>query len=184
MTLEENTGDKELDASGDENRGEYIRKSSVIRELIRHENEICHHRMYWLVIIEGLLFASLGTVLKNDFFINIKYLIFVFAFTGIFVSVSFGYIFHLSEIGFSNLKNIFNKYNSHYQITDDVDFEIISAVNHDQMHNKCQRCKKINAILHFLSPWKAMPILFFISWTIIIIIFYIYPVADKSPLLK
>jgi len=38
----------------------------IVREMIRHENDLVNHRLTWFCQVQGLLFAALGVTLTKD----------------------------------------------------------------------------------------------------------------------
>jgi hypothetical protein len=57
----------------------------IVRDLIKHENDLLNHRLTWFITIQGLLFAALGFAWSKS---DAKELVFVFCGLGILTAVS------------------------------------------------------------------------------------------------
>lgn len=138
---------------------EYKEKSLVIRSLINDENKMYNDRMYWLVLIEGLLFASMGALIHDNNVSNvIQYLTILFL-TGLCVSISFIYIFRLSEKAMDRLKDKHREICTDLKISEKEE-DFVIGINHKE------GCPNP---FHFLAPWNFLPYVFGIAWLLLLL---------------
>src|SRR4051812_15007582 len=57
----------------------------IMRQMIRHENELMNHRMTWLLTAEGLFFAALAFMWKEP---DTRYLVYIICAVGGIVAAS------------------------------------------------------------------------------------------------
>lgn len=66
--------------------------ASIIRDMIRHENEITNNRLTWMLVLQGILFATSAS------FWRIHWLpLLIITILGVVTSISFFYVFSLSR---------------------------------------------------------------------------------------
>jgi hypothetical protein len=82
------------------------RYANIVREMIRHENDLVNHRLTWLCVIQGLLFTALGATLDKA---NHEYIQIGLSLFGIAVSISSYIGLKLANYAIIKLKTDFEK---------------------------------------------------------------------------
>jgi hypothetical protein len=117
-----------------------LQDGDVVRDLIKHENELMNHRLTWFITLQGLLFAALGFAWEKT---DAKGLIFVFCGLGIFSSASAATALHGAATAIKQLAKI-------------------------QTHPKIIIGRVAPWFETMLYPWFAFPVLFASAWAIIL----------------
>lgn len=122
---------------------------AAVRDMIKHENELMHHRITWLSTLHGLLFAALAFAWdnKND----AQVLIFVFSVLGILISLSTFTVLHTASGAISDLADW---------------WETHKPSGYDGPGVIGRRTKK--PWQRALYPWNMLPILFTLAWLAVI----------------
>lgn len=79
--------------------------STVIRGMIKHENELANQRLTWMFTLQGLLFAA-ASYLWKDCILPVM----VFGFVGIISCISIGYFLYRGHKAIKNLLEIGSGY--------------------------------------------------------------------------
>lgn len=170
---------------------------NIIRMMITTENEIRNSRINWFLVIQGFLFAGLCEIFSKESIClccdKNKYLILIIVIIGIVTSISFLFAAWRSEKAISMAMNAWNlfleekpavikDYPPICLITDSIISEKIPmkdviGINdwiediNRLMYPKGRECKKcwdrlINKF-EWLMPYKFLPIVFIMVWSII-----------------
>ena len=136
---------------------ELFEYASVIRTMIKNENEITNHRLTWMLIFQSILFAASAS------FWEIHLLLFiVIGLLGLFTSISFSYALWLSQNARNHFRNLWNlKIKDNKEITDKIppvvgDFGEIK--------------KPMLFRLKKLHPWIFVPRALMLCWLTLIIL--------------
>jgi len=78
---------------------------TVVRDMIKHENELVNQRLTWMFTLQGLLFAATGFLRKDSILPVI-----VFGFVGIISCISIGYSLTLGLNAIKDLLALARKY--------------------------------------------------------------------------
>jgi hypothetical protein len=123
--------------------------AQIIREMIRHENDLIHHRITWFGTLQGLLFAALAFAWGKN---NITILTYLLAMLGIVLSISTYYAIQASLKAIKTLREWWdNNKNLDY-----VGPDIIGR-------------RPDSKSIPFLRPYVVFPASFLIAWAIILI---------------
>ena len=122
----------------------------IVRQMVRHENDVMNHRIMWLLTLQGLLFAALGFSWDKQ---DARYLVYVFCATGAVVALSSLPVLDAADRALRRLRQwwIDNRPDS-YNGPDVVGF---------------WREARWNSIL---LPSRILPVLFILSWCAVAVI--------------
>ena len=124
-----------------------LNDAGIIREMIRHENELLNHRLSWLCQIQGFLFAALAFAWKDP---TAGQIIFLICLIGALVAASSYYGLNRVEMAVASLR-IWWENN---KAPDYFGPDIIGRSPDKKS-------------IPFLRPWTFLPTLFFVAWTLI-----------------
>lgn len=102
--------------------------ASIVREMIRHENDLVNHRLTWLCQVQGLLFAALGVTLTNDFSDEIAIRP-ILIFIGIAVSISSAIGLKSANYAINELKTDFIERYPNYSGPNIIGFDASNKIN-------------------------------------------------------
>ncbi len=117
-----------------------VRDDSVVRELIKHENELVNHRLTWFITLQGLLFAALGFAWDKA---DSKGLIFVFCGLGVLSAASTATVLHGGAMAVGRLSKSQSPSN-----------KVIGRI-----------APWYERVIY---PWYAFPVLFALGWLLIV----------------
>ena len=120
------------------------RDNDLIRSLIRDENEMTNHRMNWFLLLQGLMFASLGFAWEKN-----SALCIIFSCVGTLSSISTGVLLHYGILAIKNLEE---------------------SIQDNNMPLLGRAPKETSKVMHFLLPWHFLPVLMSVAWLAIICI--------------
>lgn len=123
--------------------------ADTIRKMNEHENELLNMRFSWFTTLQGLLFASLGFVWKD----NLLFVMIIISIMGIVVSLSFLSAIRLTRAAYANLCQWWDEH------LPDYDGPPLKAM---QLNNKM-------TFIRFFRPWRIMPWVFIAAWTILLV---------------
>lgn len=126
------------------------------QERIAHENTLCHHRMVWMVIIEGLLFSALGLTTDAGTLLFPTVCV-----VGAMISWPFWYIQVLGGVARTQIKSQSRSLFKAHGISK-TEFPQISGFNH-------QESALLGWVYPALAPWYVLPAVFFIVWSLLLI---------------
>ncbi len=125
--------------------------ASVIRELIQHENIITNHRLTWMLILEGILFAGAASFWK----IHWAPLV-VIASLGILTAVSVYHALWLSRRARNHLRQLYqHKLELHPELRQEIPpvvGDIPGLVT-----------------LSWANPWRLIPWAIVVGWILLVI---------------
>ncbi len=124
---------------------------NAIRDIIKEENEMINHRMRWMLMLNGLLFTTLGFAWGRNTVLN--WLPWILSGVGAMSALSFGFILQTSikSIECTNELWLSISYLSEYPIPPILGtnkYEIVSWST-------------------LLLPWRCLPLLLYAAWLII-----------------
>jgi hypothetical protein len=126
------------------------RNAAVTRELLRHESDLLHHRMTWLVQSQGLLFAALAFSWDKEPRLPI-----LLASLGIVSAFSLGLATSLMSTA---NKEIYEWWKSVTPEAKQPQFRVVG------------RWEPTTGIRRLMRPWRALPIIFAVAWFGVIIL--------------
>lgn len=129
---------------------EIDKAADAVRELTEHEAELLNHRMGWLVQTQGLLFASLAFAWDKS-----APLVVLLAGLGIATAISIGVVTSWVSQAAGSIYNWW---------TENVPEE--------------ERARRLviglwapsRGVIRMLRPWRALPLIFVIAWTGVIVL--------------
>lgn len=113
----------------------------IVRQMIRHEDNLTNHRISWLNTIQGLLFAALGFAWDKE-----VYLVYLLCWLGVVVAITSGVALHCSREAGERLYKGFRRNKQELWYPDVVGYWDESWY------------------IRYGSPWLVLPILFLITW--------------------
>lgn len=120
--------------------------AAIIREMIKHENELTNHRLGWLLTVEGLLFAALSFAWDKP---EKEGLIVILSNLGIVVAGSAQVVLHAANMAFLELDGWWKAHRPRRYIGPDV----------------CGfRFRPHEAFWGHITPLRMVPLLFIVSW--------------------
>ncbi len=136
---------------------ELFEYASVIRTMIQHENEVTNHRLTWMLVFQGILFAAAASFWKIHLLPFI-----VVGLLGISTSISFSYALWLSYNARIGLRKLWNlKIKNNEEIA-----EKIPPITGD--------FGKIRIPIQFrfkkLHPWLFIPQVIILCWLVMLIL--------------
>jgi hypothetical protein len=124
--------------------------ADILREMVRHENELTNQRLTWMSTLNGLMLTGLGFIWGKPYD---KQVIAVFCTLGIIVCLS----------GFLSL-----------QIAEDSKFELLRLWKEKEISpDKIPPVfgwVRVNRLILPLLPWKVLPWSLIIAWVILFIV--------------
>ena len=139
------------------------RYANIIREMIRHENDLVNHRLTWLCQIQGFLFAALGLSFTNNLCDNAHIIQPILIFIGISVSISSSVGLIMAGLAISELKKKFD-----IRYPNNPGPPIIGLHMSDKKKDKNMQLRILKwlywSFWELLLPWKILPILFISAW--------------------
>jgi hypothetical protein len=127
-----------------------LEDAKVIREMIRHEDDVIDQRITWLCQIQGFLFAALALTWKEP---TESRLVPVICLVGLLVAVSSGLALRSARLAISNLVKWWdNKIRQSGYLGPDV------------------FARRVGKSFTHLLPWTSLPVLFFLAWISILVI--------------
>lgn len=128
--------------------------AATIRKMIMHENELMNHRLTWLLTTEGLLFTALALVLQRaSDWEGSSDLALVLSLAGISVAASSQIVLSSAHTALLELENWWRIYRP--SLTHHVMPDVLGFRGYSQPSRWFWWC---------LSPWRAFPPLFIVSW--------------------
>jgi len=124
-------------------------EAEIIREMIRHENELINHRITWFGTLQGILFAVLAFAWGKT---DISILIYLLAVLGIVLSISTYYAIQSSLKAIRTLRMWWDENKN----LDYIGPDIIGR-------------RPDSKSIPFLRPYVVFPSAFLIVWVVIII---------------
>jgi hypothetical protein len=137
--------------------------ASIVREMIRHENELINHRITWLCQIQGLLFAALGVSFTNDLCDKALLIQPILIFIGITVSISSAIGLIMAGLAIRELKKKFA-----IRYPNNRSPPIIGLDLGEKKKDKFILLYILKWLFwsfwEILLPWRILPILFISAW--------------------
>jgi len=133
--------------------------TQFIRGKVEHEDALRNNRMMWFVLIEGLLFAGLGALLKEK-----AILVSVLSGVGVLVSFSFAVLFFYGEVAMDNIKENWKEYCANNNC--DVRIPVI-GLDHLALREAGSLKKWLHSSLHLFLPWRFLPWVFGVTWALV-----------------
>ncbi len=133
--------------------------AQAVREMIAHEDQLLNNRMNWLLVVQGLLFAALGSF--KDAAPPVPGLVYVLIAFGFLISVSSKVAFISSDRAVRNLLAYWDEHlksaNRRWQ-----DYPpVFGAAIHDSV---------VMWLDSFLSPRNLLPWAFALGWIVILVL--------------
>lgn len=133
--------------------------AEAVRTMIAHEDNLLNNRMNWLLVVQGLLFAALGSL--KDAASPIPGLVYVLIAFGFLISISSKIAFISSDRAIRNLLAYWDEHlksaNRRWQ-----DYPpVFGAAIHDRVLMRLDR---------FLSPRNLLPWVFALGWLVILVL--------------
>ncbi|MFW9263100.1 hypothetical protein [Nostoc sp. CALU 546] len=122
--------------------------ANIIREMIRHEDNLTINRLNWLITLQGLLFASLAFSWDKS-----RLLTYLLIFLGLFFSFMLLRYLQLSNQAITRLLKWWEKKQNNYDGPPVIGLE-------DQ---------EIAKLILMILPWKSIPFIFICSWFVVLI---------------
>lgn len=138
-------------------KADYENYASDLRETVRHENDLTNHRINWLVLLNGLAFASIGLLWDKD---GVRLVLLTL--TGMGFSVSLSCWFALLG-GHEAHRTLVRLWNS--RSVPPTDIAPISARSDCDTTGAFK--KRWFDKFWFLCPWHCIPIIFMIVWSVV-----------------
>lgn len=126
-----------------------VETANVIREMIRHEDELLVNRTNWLITLQGLLFAALAFSWEKSFAITV-----LFVLLGIVFSILFVRYLNFADLAIAKLLRWWEAHSDGYNGPPVIGLE-------DQ---------DTTAIDLKIIPWKLIPYLFVVSWLFVLVV--------------
>ena len=148
-----------MDAAGAVKTHDY---ADAVRAMIAHEDDLLNNRMNWLLVVQGLLFAGLGSL--RDAASPIPGLAYVLVAFGFVISISSKVAFMSGERA---IRNLLDYWQEHLTSTNRSwqDYPpVFGAAIHDRTLMRLDR---------FLSPQNLLPVVFALGWVVIFILMLI-----------
>jgi hypothetical protein len=133
-----------VDAAKQRSRDEIDKLDSVVRELIRHENDLVNQRMSWLVQAQGLLFAALAFAWDKS-----PKLAVLLSALGIATALSIGMAISLYSPAIRGLHAWWNEHVPEEERKARLVIGLWSPSH---------------GVRRFLRPWRALPLIFIVAW--------------------
>lgn len=122
--------------------------ADTLRKLNEHENNLLNMRFTWFTTLQGLLFASLGFIWKE----NLQLIVILIASMGIIVAISFISVMKLTWSAYANLSKWWSDNLSDY----------------DGPPLKAIELNKKMTLSRAFRPWRILPWVFIAGWAIIL----------------
>jgi hypothetical protein len=132
-----------------ENTTTPVTSAQIIREMIRHEDNLMVGRTNWMITLQGLLFAALAFSWEKGFPITL-----ILNTLGLLFSIIFVRYLKLSDRAISRLLCWWERNRDNYNGPSVIGL----------------KDKKIRALDRTLFPWKVVPYSFILTWVIFLII--------------
>ena len=133
--------------------------AAAVRTMIAHEDDLLNNRMNWLLVVQGLLFAGLGSLKESASPIpGLPYVLIVFGFL---ISISSKVAFMSGERA---IRNLLDYWQDHLSLTGRnwQDYPpVFGAAIHDRALMRLDR---------FLSPQNLLPVVFAAGWVVIFVL--------------
>jgi hypothetical protein len=127
----------------------------IVREMIRHENELINHRITWLMAFNGLLFTALGIASPSH---DNRWIVWILCGLGVIISISSFLGIYDGAIAIRNVRKWWDDH-----------------VSKDYTGPDVMALRGENTSFRLLKPWRLMPWVFVLSW---ILVAFLY--AKKS----
>ena len=127
-----------------------LEDAEVIREMIRHEDDVIDQRITWLCQIQGFLFAALALAWKDP---TASRLVIVLCIVGILVAVSSGIALRSVRLAISNLVEWWDK---KFGQSGDFGPDVFA--------------RRVGTCFTHLLPWTSLPAIFSLAWIAVLII--------------
>jgi ABC-type amino acid transport system permease subunit len=127
----------------------------VIRELIKHENDLVNQRLGWLIQMQALLFAALAFAWKSA----PMALTILLSILGIATAISLGFALALYSPAIRGLKEWW----SHHRPDGVIEGPDVIGL-----------WAPSEGIEWYLRPWRALPVIFIIAWVGVLVLSWFY----------
>ncbi len=121
--------------------------AKIIRDMIRHEDELLDQRLTWLCQIQGFLFTALAFTWKDP---TAQHLVLLLCTIGVLVAVSSYYGLNRAENAAASLR---------------IWWETNKAP--DYFGAMVIGLKPDKKLIYFLRPWNFLPVLFSVAWVLV-----------------
>ena len=133
--------------------------ADAVRTMIAHEDDLLNNRMNWLLGVQGLLFAALGSL--KDGAPLVPGLVYILIAFGFLISISSKVAFISSDRA---IRNVLANWNEHLRSTKQrwQDYPpVFAAAIHDRV---------LMGLDRFLSPRILLPWAFALGWLVILVL--------------
>ncbi len=141
-----------------------VEYNKILREMVRHENELSNQRLTWITTLNGLMFTALGVILNGkDHYIKIPDHIFItgFSLLGIVVSYSGLVALDMAEDSKERFKNLWNNKN--------ISVTKIPPIWGDINRSKFER---------YFLPWHIIPKSLMVFWFLLLGLNFVSFISD------
>ena len=119
-------------------------EAAIIREMVRHEDELVNERINWLVSSQTILFGALAFVWNSP---GVDWLLYILVFVGLGVSASTFFGLRDSAQAIRKVRGWWDDHKSHDYYGPDV-----------------VGLRGRNARFRLFKPWNVIPTVFIIAW--------------------
>lgn len=128
---------------------------NVIRDMIKHENEVVNQRLSWLFTLQGLLFTAISFLWEKNLI-----LVVVLCIVGIISCISIGYFLYLGQIAITDLMTDAKNYTA--PLPPDWKFPPLIGITREKSRTRqiIEKC---------VLPSRLLPWVLLLAWVVIAI---------------
>jgi hypothetical protein len=129
-------------------KNDFVHDKDIVRSMIQHEDDVLNHRLVWMLAVQSLLVTALGIFWGKEVLASWTIISF-----GLVSNLSFMYSLSVSHNAIEDLKK---KWKNKFPDDDPKDLPTLQSD---------PNCKVM------FMPWKLLPILVFLMWFILGILY-------------
>ena len=161
--------------------------ASIIRDMIKHENELRNYRMSWFGVLQGLLWAALGLGFNFDakstradgddegLGTEQRMIVSILAIIGIYISIAFVFAF---QNGNSAIIRLIYSFDTNVKRNGYVGYDVI-GYHHRPVEIIDRRTWIIDRIRWMCMPFNLGPCIFAVAWGAVITIVWLESIDKK-----
>jgi hypothetical protein len=138
--------------------------TTVIREMIRHENDVTNHRIMWLLIVQGLIANAAATAGKDS-----AQVVTIFSSVGILVTLSAFVILYKSYQARGYLQFLGHEAKQGTLQVEDLPLIGWPAKRIKGWRSKVWPCRWIGRASELLEPFFFLPCLLILGWLFVLL---------------
>lgn len=148
--MEQHSASGNYESENQDVNREGFEREQILREMIRHEDELRDDRLGYLLTLNGFLFAALAIVWNGDDGAAMAFVVMLSIF-GMVTGFSARAAQNISQTAVSNLR----------EMAPDANPPIMGVTGHEPLD------RRVGALSQAFAPWTVLPLLFIVGWPMV-----------------